>query len=75
MYVMVVRHPNRIKIAENLGSWERSPWKLLNSQSRRHTRMKSQKRDAFQKRIMLSAAKTQNEDRKIYIEFGSMSHS
>lgn len=32
--------------------------------------MKSQKRDEFQK-IILNAAKTQNEGRKLYVEFGS----
>lgn len=33
--------------------------------------MKSQKEDEFLKRTMLNAAKTPNEDRKLYIEFGS----
>lgn len=37
--------------------------------------MKSQKRDEFQKRTMLNAAKTQNEDRKLCLEFGSMTPS
>ena len=34
--------------------------------------MKSQERDEFWKRTMPNAAKTQNEHRKLYIEFGSM---
>jgi hypothetical protein len=35
--------------------------------------MKSLKRDQFQKQV-LNVAKTQDEDRKVYIEFGNMSH-
>lgn len=34
--------------------------------------MKSQTRDDFEKIAALNAAKTQNEDRKLYIELGSM---
>lgn len=34
--------------------------------------MKSQTRDEFEKIATLNAAKTQNEDRKLYIHLGSM---
>lgn len=67
------RHPNRMRIAEKLESKPRKkPMKITEEPDRRrHTRMKSQKWDEFQKRVMLTAAKFKNEDRKLCTEFGS----
>lgn len=42
---------------------------------KRTTLNKNQKRDELQKRTALNAVKTQNEGRKVHIEFGSMIHS
>lgn len=48
--------------------------KINNQSGRILVRMNSQEIDEFQERMKLSAARTQNEDRKVNAEFGNMSY-